>query len=152
MLAVVLAILVKVCHFRTRIKEHIKNDNKSHIFKHLHSTTACFDSHNYLCFKIIDKANSKFDLKMKEALHKPNFKCTTKSLSSHPFNIGSVPLVLFCFNSFFIFLLFLCVSLSSIIFIASDANHRHLLLSQLHFTITLSHYNTSCMTSLLSLC
>ena len=70
MLAVVLAILVKIfCHFKTRIKEHIKNDNKSHIFKHLHSTTACFDSHNYLCFKIIDKANSKFDLKIKESLH-----------------------------------------------------------------------------------
>ena len=25
------------CHFITRIEEHIKNDNKSHIFKHLHS-------------------------------------------------------------------------------------------------------------------
>ena len=37
-------------HFITRIV-----DNKSHILKHLHSTTACFDS--------------KFDLKIKEALH-----------------------------------------------------------------------------------
>ena len=64
------------CHFKTRIQEHIRNDNKSHIFKHLHSTTTCFDSYNYLSFKIIDKANSKFDLKIKEALHinwrKPN--------------------------------------------------------------------------------
>ena len=42
-------------HFITRIVKHIKNDNKSHILKHLHSTTACFDS--------------KFDLKIKEALH-----------------------------------------------------------------------------------
>ena len=33
----------KTCHnFKTRIKEHIKNDNKSHIFKHLHSTATCF--------------------------------------------------------------------------------------------------------------
>ena len=51
-------------------------DNKFHIFKHLHSTATCFDSHNSLCFKIIDQANSKFDLKIKEALHinwkKPN--------------------------------------------------------------------------------
>ena len=54
-------------HFKTRIEEHIKKDNKSHIFKHLHSTTTCFDFYNPLCFKIIDKANSKFDLKMKEA-------------------------------------------------------------------------------------
>ena len=56
-------------HFKTRIEEHIKKDNKSHIFKHLHSTATCFDSYNSLCFKITDKANSKFDLKIKESLH-----------------------------------------------------------------------------------
>ena len=29
----------KTCgHFKTRIEEHIKKDNKSHIFKHLHSS------------------------------------------------------------------------------------------------------------------
>ena len=57
------------CHFETRIEEHIQKDNKSHIFKHLHSTATCFDFYNSLCFKIIDKANCKFDLKIKEALH-----------------------------------------------------------------------------------
>ena len=56
-------------HFKTRIEEHIKKDNRSHIFKHLHSTATCFDSYNSLCFKIIDKTNSKFDLNIKEALH-----------------------------------------------------------------------------------
>ena len=70
MLAVVLAILTKfVAIFKTRIKEHIKKDNKSHIFKHLHFSPTCFDSYNFLCFKIIDKDNSKFDLKIKEAAH-----------------------------------------------------------------------------------
>ena len=63
-------------HFKTKIEEHSKNDSKLHIFKHLHCTITCFDSYNYLSFKIIDKANSKFDLKIKEALHinwtKPN--------------------------------------------------------------------------------
>ena len=63
-------------HFKTRIEKHIKKDNKSHIFKHLHSTATCFDSYNSLCFKVIDKSNSKFDLKIKEGLHinwrKPN--------------------------------------------------------------------------------
>ena len=58
------------------LEEHIKKDNKSHIFKHLHSAATCFDSNNFLCFKIIDKANSKSNLKIKEALHinwrKPN--------------------------------------------------------------------------------
>ena len=53
-------------HFKTKIEEHIKRDNKSHIFKLLHSTVTCFDSYNSLCFKIIDKANSNFDLKIKE--------------------------------------------------------------------------------------
>ena len=47
----------------------MKKDNKSYIFKHLHSTATCFGSCNSLRFKIIDKANSKFDLKFKEALH-----------------------------------------------------------------------------------
>ena len=63
-------------HFKTRIEEHTKKENKSHIFKHLPSTATCFDSYNSLCFKIIDKVNSKLDLKIKEALHinwrKPN--------------------------------------------------------------------------------
>ena len=56
-------------HFKTRIEEHIKKDNKFHIFKHLHSSETCFDSYNSLCFKIIDKSNSNFDFKIKEALH-----------------------------------------------------------------------------------
>ena len=64
------------CHFKTRIGENIKKDNKSHILKHLHSTTTCFDSYNSLSFKTTDKANCKFDLKIKEALQincrKPN--------------------------------------------------------------------------------
>ena len=63
-------------HFKTRIEELIKKDSKSHIFNHLHSTTTCFDSYNSLSVKIIDKANSKFDLRIKETLHinwrKPN--------------------------------------------------------------------------------
>ena len=56
-------------HLETRIEEHIKEDNQFHIFKHLHSTATCFDSYNSLCLKIIDKASSKFDLKIKEALY-----------------------------------------------------------------------------------
>ena len=55
-------------HFKTTTEEHIKNDNKSHIFKHLHSTATCFDSYNSLSFKIFDKANRKFGLKVKEPL------------------------------------------------------------------------------------
>ena len=56
-------------HFKIRIEEHIIKDNKPHSFKHLHSTATYFDSYNALCFEIIDKANFKFVLKIKEALH-----------------------------------------------------------------------------------
>ena len=60
----------KTCrHFKNRIEEHFKEDNKSHIFKHLDSTATCFDAYHSLCFKIIDKTNSEFDLRIKEALH-----------------------------------------------------------------------------------
>ena len=76
----------KTCHhFKTRIEEHIKKDNSSHIFKHLHSTATCFDSYNSLRFKIIDKANSRFDLKIKEALRinwrKPNLNAQRNHLA-----------------------------------------------------------------------
>ena len=57
------------CHFKSRFGEHIKKDNKSHILKHLHPIATWFDSYDSLRFKIIDKANSKFDLKIKEPLH-----------------------------------------------------------------------------------
>ena len=66
----------ETCHFKTRIEEHIRKDNKSHVFKHLHSYTAFFWPHNCLTFKTTDKANTKFDLKIKEVLRinrkKPN--------------------------------------------------------------------------------
>ena len=72
-------------HFKTRIEERIKKDNKSHIFKHLHSTATCFDSYNSLSFKITDKANSKFVLNIKDALHinrrKPNSNAQQNHLS-----------------------------------------------------------------------
>ena len=73
------------CHVKNRIEVHIKKDNKSHIFKHLLSTRTCFDSYNSLCFKIVDKADSKLELKIKEALHvhwrKPNLNAEQNHLA-----------------------------------------------------------------------
>ena len=70
-------------HFKISVEEDIKNDSKSHI-KHLHSTIASFDSHSFLSFKIIDRANSKFDLKIKETSHinwrKPNLHAQQNNL------------------------------------------------------------------------
>ena len=73
------------CHFKTRIDKHIRKDNNSHIFKHLHSNATCFDSYNSLSFKITDNANSKLDLEIKEALHinlrKPNLNAQKNHLA-----------------------------------------------------------------------
>ena len=80
MLAVVLAILAELIVI---LKLGLKN--KSHIFKHLHSTATCFNSYNSLFFKIFDKANSKFDLKIKESLdvhrRKPDLNAQQNHLS-----------------------------------------------------------------------
>ena len=111
-------------HFKTRIEEHIKNDNQS-IFKHLRSIATCLDSQNSLSFKIIDKANSKFDLKIKDAIDinwkKPNLNAQQNHL---PLTLSlQLPSPVFFFFAF----------LSSVIFIIFDTNYRHLLLSYLHF-------------------
>ena len=106
-----------ICHFKTRAEKHSKKDNKSPIFKHLHS---CFDSHNSLSFIIIDKANSKFHLKIKEVLH----------INQRKPNINTQKTIWFVF----------CLSLSSIIFTISNINYQHLLLFYtsllLHLIIT----------------
>ena len=121
-------------HSKTRIEEHIKKDSKSHIFKLLHSTRICFDSYNSLSFKIIDRANSKFDLKFKEALYinckKPNLNAQQNHLSSTLSRQLPSPLFYFCFFiclfGFFVFAAFLCHLLFLIIF---DTNYWHRLLS-----------------------
>ena len=72
-------------HFKNRIEDQIKKDSKPHVFKHLHFTPICFDSYNPFCFKIIDKTNSKFDLKVKGPLHikwrKPNLNAQKSHLA-----------------------------------------------------------------------
>ena len=120
-------------HFKTEIEEHIKKDNKSHIFKHLHSTATCFNSYNSLCFKIIDKANSKFDFKIKDALHinwrKPNLNAQQNHLAlTLLLWLLSPTLIFFVFVCFCFCFVFVCVYLSSIFFIISDTIYRYLLL------------------------
>ena len=74
----------------------------------------------------IDKANSKFDLKMKEASHINWKKSNLNAQQNHLALTLSPELApLLCF---FLSLLF-CLSLSSVISIMSDSNYRHLLLS-----------------------
>jgi len=56
-------------HFKTRIDEHVKRDKQSHIYKHFISNPECKEHFDNSSFKIIDKCNNKFILKIKEALH-----------------------------------------------------------------------------------
>ena len=77
MLSVFLATLANLAVILKLGLRSISKRITSLIFLNIHTQTAtCFDSYNFLCFKIIDKANSKFDLKIKETLHinwrKPN--------------------------------------------------------------------------------
>ena len=83
--------------------------SKSHIFKHLHSTATYFDSHNSLCFEIIDKANCKFDLKIKEALHINWRKLNLNAQQNHLALTFTLQLLFppFSFLSLLVFLLFL---------------------------------------------
>ena len=69
MLTVVVA---KTCHFKTRIEEHIKK-YKSLIFLNIYTPP------QHALNKLIDKANSKFDLKSKETLH---VNCTKPNLNA----------------------------------------------------------------------
>ena len=138
-------------HFKNRIEEHIKKDNKSHILKHLHSTATCFDSYNSLSFKIIHKANSKFDLKIKEALYinwrKPNLNGQQNHLSLTLLLLLSFPLffflfLFFCFVFAFLFHLLFLLSLTLIIGIFYCLNYISLLL-HLITTHTVSHLSLS---------
>ena len=56
-------------HFSTRVREHLSSDKSSHIFN-------CRQSCSADCFEILDSARTKFQLKLKEAMHinweKPN--------------------------------------------------------------------------------
>ena len=106
-------------HFKTRIEEHVKKDNKSHIFNHLYFTATCLGSYNSLCFKLIDKANSKFELKINEALRQ------YIALTNIWYNANISSSIFYCYN-YTLLLLHLIIthlvshlSLSSIVFIIS---------------------------------
>ena len=86
MLAVVLVILAKLLIILKLGLRSISKRITSFIFsKRLHSNVTWFDFYNSISFKMIDKANSKFDLKLKEALHincrKPNLNAQQNHLA-----------------------------------------------------------------------
>ena len=82
MLALVLAILAKLFVILKLELRSISKTITSLIFLNIYTPT---QHANSLCFKIIDKANSKFDLKIKEALRinwrKPNLNAQQNHLA-----------------------------------------------------------------------
>ena len=72
-------------HCDVRIDEHLKKDKASHIFKHIDNNSNCKELNNKSSFKIIDKANNKYSLGLKEALHikwiKPTINLQKKSIN-----------------------------------------------------------------------
>ena len=141
-------------------------DNKSHIFKHPHSTATCFGSYNSLCFKIIDKANSKFDLKVKEALHINRRKHNLNAQQNHlalTLSLSLLSALVLFWLCLFVFFLFVCLffafsflfnlsfllSLTLIISIFYCLNYTSLLL-HLITTHLVSHLSLSCIVFIIS--
>ena len=56
-------------HFHQRCNEHLLIDKMSSVYKHIHSSKACFTSATLSSFSILDRANTKFQLKIKEGLY-----------------------------------------------------------------------------------
>ena len=58
-------------HIYKRVREHLLLHKSSHVYSHLQSSRACHDycTCTTACFTILDSAASKFQIKIKEALH-----------------------------------------------------------------------------------
>ena len=56
-------------HLTTRIYEHFGKDKKSHIYQHLMSSKDCLDKCSKDCFSVLDTANTKHQLIIKESLY-----------------------------------------------------------------------------------
>ena len=56
-------------HLVTRINEHLKTDKQSHVYKHVNSSSNCKSLCDESCFTILDSANTKYELRLKEGLH-----------------------------------------------------------------------------------
>ena len=133
MLAVVLAILAKLVVILKLGLRNISKRITSLIFLNNCTSTQHALTHNSPCFKIIDKANSKFYLKIKGALRinwrKPNLNVQQNNLT---LTLLLELLLCFVLFGFYLFVcLFVCLFFTFLfhLFIISDSNYQHLLLS-----------------------
>ena len=56
-------------HYDTRVHEHLYTDKTSSVYKHLGQNPNCKNRSNKNCFSILDRADTKFKLKIKEAYY-----------------------------------------------------------------------------------
>ena len=119
MLAVVLAILAKLVVILKLGLRSISKRIISIIFLNIYTPLQHALIHIILCFEIIDKVNSKFDLKIKEALYinwrKPNLNAQQNNLALALSLWLLFPLLLSVFVCFSFVVFYIC--LSSIVFI-----------------------------------
>ena len=53
----------------TRVKEHLRTDNKSAVYKHLSGNEACNNIFDRQCFTVLDTAHTKLQLAIKESIY-----------------------------------------------------------------------------------
>jgi len=56
-------------HFSMRVHEHLSSDRSSHLYKHFEASESCRTSCNLDCFKILDSAPTKYQVKLKESMY-----------------------------------------------------------------------------------
>ena len=56
-------------HWVVRRNEHLNTDKQSCIYKHTHQNNSCKGKSDESCFSILDRAQTKFSLKLKQAIH-----------------------------------------------------------------------------------
>ena len=72
-------------HYAERVKEHLLTDKQSHIYKHINNkdNVNCKQLSKITSFKVIDRANSEYTLKIKEAIHIKWLKPTLNTQKYH---------------------------------------------------------------------
>ena len=66
-----------------RVNEHLENDKESIVFNHLKKYQNCHVACDRACFKIIDQAQTKFVLKIKQSIHIEKKKPTLNKQKKH---------------------------------------------------------------------
>ena len=64
------AYINQICrHLANRIDEHFAKDKRPHIYQHLMSSKDCSDQYSKDCASVLDTANSKHQLRIKEYIY-----------------------------------------------------------------------------------